>query len=219
MKRANRIYPLSLRLARCACILVFLLTGQLCANAASELPSLLAVSLPSAPVWTNIFDDPLWQQATSQTLRAPSNVVFRTPPEETHVRVLWSKENLLVRFDCSDQSIVLLPGPEAAAGQRDLPYFKADVVEVFLDPVGDSRMYMEFQLAPNNGVFDAIYFCADTPQSGPDLMLLGSFVDRDLFTFPEWNSRPANSHAHLAGWQGLVGSHGLSGQGNTKATG
>jgi hypothetical protein len=70
-------------------------------------------------------------------------------------------------------------------------------------------MYMEFQLAPNNGVFDAIYLLSDTPQSGPDLMLLGSFVDRNLYTFPEWNLQGLQTASRIwsdgKGWSGVMG--------------
>ncbi len=192
------------------CILALMLTGRLGAQAASELPTVTAAFDSSASAPENVFDDALWRQATpaAQTLRAPSNVTFSKAPEETHVRVLWSKESLLIRFDCSDRSIVNLSGQAAAARQRDLPYFKADAVEVFLDPVGDGRMYMEFQVAPTNGVFDAIYLCTDTPQSGPDLMLLYSFVDRNLFTFPEWNLQDLQTATRIwpngEGWSAVM---------------
>jgi len=121
------------------------------------------------------------------SLQAPSNVIFKTPPEKTQVRVLWCKDFLLVRFDCDDQSIVDLPGGDTASPARDMPYFKADAAEVFLDPVGDGRMYMEFELSPNNGIFDAIYFCTAPPRSKADLSLENDFADRDLFILPEWN--------------------------------
>jgi hypothetical protein len=193
-----------------ACVIALSLAAWGDASAANELLRMVAAPVATVPAGSQIFDEALWQQATpaEQTLTAPSNVTFPKPPEETHVRVVWNKDYLLVRFDCSDQSIVLLPGPEAATQQRDLPYFKADAVEVFLDPVGDSRMYMEFELAPNNGVFDAIYLFPDTPQSGPDLMLLGPFVARNLYTFPEWNLRGLQTAARLwpdgKGWSGFM---------------
>ena len=97
------------------------------------------MQINALPAWDSIFSDPVWQKAGAFSLQAPSNVTFATPPEKTEVRVLWCKDFLLVRFDCQDQSIVRLPGADAAKGARDLLYFKADAVEAFLDPVGDGQ--------------------------------------------------------------------------------
>jgi Carbohydrate family 9 binding domain-like len=170
-------------------IATLLLAGGLHAETAStsDRPQAKAMEIETPPAWENIFEDARWQQATPFSLQSPSNVRFSTPPESTQVRVLWCKEYLLVRFDCHDQSIVSLGGSDAAMAKRDLPYYQADAVEVFLDPVGDGRMYMEFQLSPKKGVFDAIYLCTTTPRSGPDFMLEGDIVNRDLFFIKEWN--------------------------------
>jgi Carbohydrate family 9 binding domain-like len=156
--------------------------------AKAERPQVTVAEVDPLPAADKLFTDPRWQQAgvTPLSLQAPSNVIFARPPESTQVRVLWDKEFLLMRFDCQDQSIVHLPGSDAAKAERDLPYFKADAVEVFLDPVGDSRTYMEFQFTPNNGVFDAIYFCAATPRSQPNFMLDNDLAN-DLFCIKEWN--------------------------------
>lgn len=167
--------------------LALLLAGDLHAHSLPGRPEVKAAKIQSIPAWEDIFTDPRWQQADPVSLCAPSNVTFSHPPEGTQVRLLWCKDYLLMRFDCDDQSIVHLPGDEASRGQRDLPYYKADSVEVFLDPVGDSRMWMEFQFNPNNGVFDAIYFCTATPRSRPDFFLTGEVANHQLFFIPEWN--------------------------------
>ncbi len=94
--------------------------------------------------------DPCWdaEGVESLSLQAPSNVKFANPPQSTRLRLLWNKDFLVIRFDCQDQSILYLPSSYGPVGQRDLPYFKADAVEAFIDPVGDGRMYMEFQFSP-----------------------------------------------------------------------
>lgn len=167
----------------------FLLAGGLRAQTVVERPQAKAVQINTLPEWDNVFSDANWQKAevTALSLQAPSNVTFSTPPEKTEVRVLWCKDFLLVRFDCQDQSIVRLPGADAAKGVRDLLYFKADAVEAFLDPVGDGRMYMEFEFSPDKGIFDAIYFITTAPRSKPDFLLEDDVATRDLFIIPEWN--------------------------------
>jgi hypothetical protein len=163
--------------------------GHLQADPAEDRPTLAVTAIDRAPAWDKALTDPIWQQAwvTSVSLQAPSNVTYSVSPEKTQVRALWSPDYLLVRFDCEDRSVVSLPGRDGTSRQRDLPYFKADAVEIFLDPVGDGRMYMEFQISPDNGVFDAIYLCTTTPRSGPTFMLDADVVNRDLFFIPEWN--------------------------------
>ena len=166
-----------------------LLGGELRADTVVERPQAKAVQIDALPAWDSVFADAIWQKAggTALSLIAPSNVTFNTPPEKTQVRLLWCKDYLLVRFDCHDESIVRLPGSDAAMGERDLLYFKADAVEAFLDPVGDGRMYMEFEFSPDNGIFDAIYFCTTTPRSKANFLLEDDVAQRDLFTIKEWN--------------------------------
>ena len=190
-------------------IAALLLTGGLRAETVLERPQVKAVQINALPAWDNVFSDSSWQKAgvTALSLQAPSNVTFPTPPEKTQVRVLWCKDFLLVRFDCNDQSIVHLPGSDAAMGARDLLYFKADAVEVFLDPVGDGRMYMEFEFSPNNGIFDAIYFCTTTPRSKADFSLEDDVASRDLFTIKEWNLAGLRTAARI--WPDSEG-HGWS---------
>lgn len=171
-------------------------------------PQVRAIEIDLPPAWENIFAEALWQDAASSTqmLQAPLNATFAAPPEETRVRVLWCKEFLLVRFDVQDASIVRLPGVDAAKPLRDEPYYKADAVEVFLDPVGDFHMYMEFQFSSENGVFDAAYFCTGTPKSQPDFLLDADFIRRDTFSVKEWNLAGLRSAARIwpttegAGW-------------------
>ena len=176
-----------------------LLGGGLRAETVPERPQVKALPIDALPAWDNMFSDSIWQKAavTAVSLQAPSNVTFPTPPEKTEVRLLWCKDYLLVRFDCHDQSIVRLPGADAAKGMRDLFYFKADAVEAFLDPVGDGRMYMEFEFSPDNGIFDSIYFCTTTPRSNANFVLEGDVAQRDLFTIKEWNLNGLQTAARI----------------------
>ncbi len=67
----------------------------------------------------------------------------------TTVKACWTKSHLHIRFDCEDDYII------ANYMNRDEPLYEEDVVEVFLDPAGKGELYFEFELSPNNVVFDA----------------------------------------------------------------
>jgi hypothetical protein len=166
-----------------------LISGLLHAQAVPARPQVNVTEIDTMPNWEHVVTDPCWNAGNveSLTLESPLNVKFTSPPESARLRLLWNKDFLLVRFDCHDQSIVFLPSSYGPAGQRDLPYFKADAVEAFIDPVGDGRMYMEFQFSPNGGLFDAIYLYTAAPETGKDFLLEGNFVNRNLFFIPEWN--------------------------------
>ena len=64
---------------------------------------------------------------------------------------------LYVRFVCQDDDIL------TTLSGRDAEYDQEDVVEVFPDPVGDEKEYIELQVSPNNGVGDVIYLCTGKP--------------------------------------------------------
>ncbi len=182
-------------------LLLLLLAGWIDARASEAARPVDTVTATGPLTDGSLFSDSRWGEGTPVSLQAPSNVTFSKPPEKTQVRVLWNPDFLLVRFDCEDRSIVRLPGSEK--GQRDLPYFKADAVEVFLDPVGDGRTYMEFQFTPFNGVFDAIYFITATPHSQPNFMLDNDLA-HDIFILPEWNLPGLKTEARI--WPASKGS-------------
>ncbi|MEM1011592.1 MAG: carbohydrate-binding family 9-like protein [Planctomycetota bacterium] len=71
------------------------------------------------------------------------------PAPKTEVRLLWDPEFLYVRFVSFDDE------PFSPHGQqRDAPHYQGDVVEVFVDGVGDSRQWYELQVNPDGGVLD-----------------------------------------------------------------
>jgi hypothetical protein len=108
-------------------------------------------------------DDPDWQ-------KAPSTGPFRRtmgggPAKfDTWAKLLWDDENLYVAFFCADPDI------RTPFQKRDDPLWKADAVEIFLDPEGKGQRYMELQVSPANVIFDA-YFSkrSSPPDRAPDL--------------------------------------------------
>ena len=73
-----------------------------------------------------------------------------TPKQATELRVTWSRTELRVLFHCADDDAW------ATLTERDAPLYKEEVVEVFLDPVGDLESYFEIEVNPLNAVLDVV---------------------------------------------------------------
>lgn len=74
---------------------------------------------------------------------------FGAPTEKTSVRFCYDDANLYALFECSDKDVFAL------YGERDARLWESDVVELFFHPDPANPMYYEFEIAPNNAVFDA----------------------------------------------------------------
>jgi hypothetical protein len=74
----------------------------------------------------------------------------RAPAQATTVRVRHDGAALHVEFFCQDAE------PWATITQRDGPLWQEEVVEVFLDPVGDGASYFEFEVNPLGTVLDLV---------------------------------------------------------------
>ena len=118
-----------------------------------------------APRLDATWDDAAWNQAaTIEELSlslGPQAQGLEAP--RTHVKLLWSPDWLWVRFIAWSDEIYAPFGTV-----RDAPHFKGDVSEVFIDPVGDARQWVELQCSPDNGVFDKLFLATAPPQAGAD---------------------------------------------------
>ena len=85
----------------------------------------------------------------------------RAASAATEARLLWDDENLYVAFSCED------PNVAGAFFQDDEKLYTSNVVEIFLNPSGDSSRYDEIEVAPTNALFDASF--AGGPRKGMDL--------------------------------------------------
>lgn len=99
----------------------------------------------------------------------------------TEARLLWDEKYLYIRFTCQGGDLY------SPFEGRDEPHCKGDVVEVFLDPKGDSRQWVELQLSPNNQVLDALDLVTTEPRSGEDLRLIPQIFARDVWGNKFWN--------------------------------
>jgi hypothetical protein len=84
-------------------------------------------------------DAPQWKDARE--------VVWGPEPYRTRFRALWNEHGLHLRFDSEDDA------PWFTMTERDDRLWEEEVVEIFLDPLGDGR-YVEVELNPANVVCD-----------------------------------------------------------------
>jgi len=154
---------------------------------AAPLPKLEVPKTAVAPRMDADLDDPTWKNAAlvdSLSLSVGPDAEGKTP-QPTQVRVLWDEKYLYVRFECHDKEIYA-PFAGGEAG-RDANHYQGDVVEIFLDPVGDAQQYIELQVSPKNGVFDALFLLTAKAESEPDGVLKREIIERNSLTFPTWN--------------------------------
>src|ERR1051325_7247134 len=91
---------------------------------------------------------PFWSDIEPVPLR--DTVSGATPRQHTAVRVACNADELRVLFHAADTQI------SATLTERDDPLYTEEVVEVFLDPVGDLACYFEIEVNPLNAVFDLV---------------------------------------------------------------
>ena len=66
----------------------------------------------------------------------------------TRAKMLWDDDNFYFAFVCRD------PDAWAIFDQEDDPMWSEEVVEVFIDPDGDERNYLELEVNPLNAIVD-----------------------------------------------------------------
>ena len=92
--------------------------------------------------WQGWWVDPLGRSATQLRRRG------RSIPR-TRAKLLWDEEALYIAVEALDADVW------ATLTDRDSNTWEQEVVEVFIDPDGDKRDYVELQVSPANVVFDA----------------------------------------------------------------
>ncbi|HEU4383020.1 MAG TPA: carbohydrate-binding family 9-like protein [Anaeromyxobacteraceae bacterium] len=93
-------------------------------------------------------DEPAWREALQMPL--VDSLTGQRPREPTVARVLRDERHLYVAFDCRDDAVFVRPGR-----RHDDPLWEDEVVEVFLDPSGAGRDYVEVEVSPAGVTFDA----------------------------------------------------------------
>lgn len=93
-------------------------------------------------------DEPAWVRA--QRVELVGTLTGRRPQYRTEARLLWDETALYVAFTCEDDLVWARPGRA-----DDDPIYEDEVVELFLDPSGSGRGYVELEVSPANVRFDA----------------------------------------------------------------
>ena len=114
-------------------------------------PRYTARKVETPPVIDGVLDEPMWKQAFQTRVFLRPDGRKGDGKIRTRSRLLWSNTHLFVAFEVADEEIA------SPFTQRDETLWKADVVEIFLDPDGDGLDYLEIQIAPTGAVFDALF--------------------------------------------------------------
>lgn len=86
-----------------------------------------------------ILDEPVWRVSDSLSLVLNNNPSGGKPKSATSVRLAWSQAELFVAFTVESRNV------EGTVTRHDGPLYEQDVVELFIDPDGDSRNYLELE--------------------------------------------------------------------------
>lgn len=155
-----------------------------------------------APLLDGAENDPTWSNgADIPNLTLSLGMKEKVPLQKTRVRLLWDKQFLYVRFICEDDDIL------ATLKGRDAEYHREDAVEVFIDPAGDEKQYIELQVSPNNGVRDVLYLCTGEPKSDEYRIQTAELVERDIWVLVDWTFdglKTASSRFDSAGRHGWI---------------
>ncbi|HEX8294888.1 MAG TPA: carbohydrate-binding family 9-like protein [Chthoniobacteraceae bacterium] len=89
-----------------------------------------------------------WLEIPAAALRETARGI--PPAQATFVQVGRTEEELRVLFSCEDAH------PSATLTERDAALYEEEVVEVFIDSVGDLESYYELELNPLNTVLDLV---------------------------------------------------------------
>lgn len=128
---------------------------MLCALGNEATPPLLHFDCPRAAgdiVVDGEAKDAAWKNAVVVTEFRLWNT-FEKPNSATTVRLCYDDAFLYLLFECEDDDLFVL------YDERDGYLWESDVVELFLQPpiLNERKLpvYYEFEIAPNNAVFDA----------------------------------------------------------------
>ncbi|MDA1192024.1 MAG: carbohydrate-binding family 9-like protein [Candidatus Poribacteria bacterium] len=133
------------------CALSVALTGLARAQPLPSPPLRIVVpKLKSAepPKIDGALDDAAWSE--SERVMLNDAATGETPKRATKFAILWDDDNLYVAFECDDDS------PNATFTQKDANLWEEEVVELFIDPDGDLKSYIELEINPLNTLFDAL---------------------------------------------------------------
>jgi Carbohydrate family 9 binding domain-like len=115
---------------------------------------------PSAITIDGELAEPAWDKAavTPPFVRSMDG---QRATAATEARLLWDDLNLYVAFQCEDTNV------SGRFFKDDEQLYTSNVVEIFVNPSGDSSRYDEIEVAPTNALFDASF--TGGPRKGMEL--------------------------------------------------
>lgn len=153
-------------------------------GADAALPRLDVPRATAAPVIDGDTTDAIWGRAAriDELLPAANAGPADRDLQPTVVRVLWDTNALYVAFDCVDAEVF-----STGTMKHDDLVYQEDVVEVFLDGLGDGRQFVEIQVAPDGTTFDMMYLMTAEMRLAPDGRIAPDVAQRDRWGFLEWD--------------------------------
>jgi hypothetical protein len=115
--------------------------------APGDVPRLLTPQMPLSPLGSGPTPDG-WRLLEPVSLREVTT--GHSPAQATRVWTAWNAHEWRVLFEMDDAK------PWATLTERDGPLWTEEVVEVFIDPVGDLQSYFEFEINPLATVTDLV---------------------------------------------------------------
>lgn len=94
-----------------------------------------------------VFDEPSWRAARS-TGAFHANDGSGTAMSRVEAKMLWDDSNLYFAFECDDTDL------SATMTKRDEHLWQEEVVEIFIDPDGDEKNYIELEVNPLGAFLD-----------------------------------------------------------------
>ena len=133
---------------------------------------------PRAPQLTGRGDDPMWRRAPRSELFVHPTSGEPVPHLDTTFQALWDEHYLYVFMTGKDTDVW------STITERDGNLWDEEVMEVYLDPGGQGRDYVELQINPLNTQFDALF-----PRA----------TNRDLERARAWTLEGWETHVHVQG--------------------
>jgi hypothetical protein len=175
--------------------LILILASPFAMGCASEhRPRLIVPMAKVTPVITADVNDIAWENAAiiNSLLPCDRNATHNTLPNKTQVKILWDERYLYLRFICEDDQIFT---PHGSA--RNGLHHEGDVTEVFIDPVGDGRQYVEVQVNPVGGVLDVMHVNTTTYTPNRTPVLPRKDWATAHWGFAEWDMQDLRTAASI----------------------
>jgi hypothetical protein len=149
---------------------------------ALEAPPVLRVPMAAqAPAIQAEAAEAVWRSAAVIPSLSPAIGGDSAALEPSEVRVLWGPKTLFVRFTCRNQE------PWNPYVERDSTVYRGDEVHAFIQFDIAGAAYAEYQVGPQNQVYDALFLLTGNPVNQPTGRMSGESQAALLWNFISWD--------------------------------